>query len=130
MLGKIENGVFKTAPKKIMFDKKTVFNPTDETLEKLGYKKVVEMDCPDDGQHYTAEYVEDNDVIRQSWSTSQYWQTVDYGEAVENEIRKKYSVSAEFAILRQRDEKPEEYATYYAYCEECKAYVKSKKNLA
>jgi hypothetical protein len=53
-----------------------------------------------------------------------YWKSVDYEEAVDNEIRKKYSASAEFAILRQKEEKPDEYASYYAYCEECKAYVK------
>ena len=56
----------------------------------------------------------------------QYWQFVSYDEAVDREIRKRYSVSQEFAILRQRDEKPEEYEAYYAYCEECKAYVKQK----
>lgn len=56
----------------------------------------------------------------------QYWQSVSYDEAVDREIRKRYSVSQEFAILRQRDEKPEEYEAYYAYCEECKAYVKQK----
>ena len=55
-----------------------------------------------------------------------YWQTVDYGEAVHAEIRKKYTESQEFAILRQKDEKPEEYAAYYAYCEACKAYVREK----
>ena len=54
----------------------------------------------------------------------EYWKNVDYEEAVDNEIRKKYSASAEFAILRQKEEKPDEYASYYAYCEECKAYVK------
>lgn len=58
---------------------------------------------------------------------AEYWNTVNYSEAVDAEIRKKYSASQEFAILRQKDEKPEEYATYYAYCEECKEYVKSKK---
>lgn len=55
---------------------------------------------------------------------AEYWKTVDYAEAVNVEIRKRYSVSAEFAILRQRDEKPEEYAAYYAYCEECKEYCR------
>lgn len=54
-----------------------------------------------------------------------YWQSVNYDEAVDAEIRKRYSVSQEFSILRQKDEKPEEYAAYYAYCEECKAYVKA-----
>ena len=55
-----------------------------------------------------------------------YWQSVDYGEAVHAEIRKRYTESQEFALLRQRDEKPEEYAEYFAYCEECKNLVKAK----
>lgn len=59
----------------------------------------------------------------------QYWSTVSYDEAVNAEIRKKYSESQEFAILRQKDEKPEEYAVYYAYCENCKAYAKEKKTM-
>lgn len=57
----------------------------------------------------------------------EYWQSGSYDEAVDAQIRKRYSVSQEFAILRQRDEKPEEYAEYFAYCEECKAFVKAKK---
>lgn len=60
---------------------------------------------------------------------AEYWQTIDYEEAVNNEIRKKYSVSQEFAILRQKEEKPQEYQEYYNYCEECKAYAKSKKEV-
>jgi hypothetical protein len=56
-----------------------------------------------------------------------YWRNTPYDEAVNTEIRKQYSQSQEFAILRQKDEKPEEYARYYAYCENCKAFVKSKK---
>lgn len=60
----------------------------------------------------------------------EHWQNISYEEAVNEEIRKRYSESQEFAILRQKDEKPDEYASYYAYCESCKAYVKSKKNLS
>ena len=56
----------------------------------------------------------------------EYWKSVNYDEAVNTEIRKRYSESQEFAILRQREEKPEEFATYYAYCEECKSYVKER----
>ena len=59
----------------------------------------------------------------------EYWRNIPYADAVDAEIRKKYSQSDEFAILRQKDEKPEEYAAYYAYCEECKAYVKQKKGI-
>jgi hypothetical protein len=59
----------------------------------------------------------------------EYWENIPYDEAVDAEIRKRYSISQEFAILRQRDEKPDEYAEYFAYCEECKAFVKEKKSL-
>jgi hypothetical protein len=62
----------------------------------------------------------------QAQAEREYWRSVSYDEAVDAEIRKRYSVSQEFAILRQKDEKPEEYAEYYAYCEECKAIVKEK----
>lgn len=47
-----------------------------------------------------------------------------YELKVEIKIREKYSISQELAILRQRDSKPEEYAEYNAYCEECKAGAK------
>ena len=47
-----------------------------------------------------------------------------YGELVERLIRKKYNVSAELAILRQRDQKPIEFAEYNAYAEQCKAEAK------
>lgn len=58
---------------------------------------------------------------------AEYWQNVDYSEAVNAEIRKRYSESQEFAVLRQKDDKPNEYAAYFAYCEECKAFVRMKK---
>lgn len=63
----------------------------------------------------------------QERAEAEYWQSVDYDEAVNAEIRKRYSESQEFAILRQRDTKPTEYAEYNEYCEACKAYVKEKK---
>ena len=40
-------------------------------------------------------------------------------------IRKKYNVNQELAILRQRDTKPEEFAEYHKYVEQCKAQVKN-----
>ncbi len=57
----------------------------------------------------------------------EYWQSIPYDEAVNTEIRKRYSESQEFAILRQQEEKPQEYEQYYEYCEQCKAFVKQKK---
>lgn len=48
----------------------------------------------------------------------------EYSAKVEELIRGKYTLSDELAILRQRDEKPEEYSAYYAYAEECKVQAK------
>ena len=59
-----------------------------------------------------------------------YWRNTPYDDAVNIEIRKQYDESDEFAILRQKDEKPAEYAEYYTYCEQCKAYVKDKQKEA
>lgn len=47
-----------------------------------------------------------------------------YDELVEQLIRKKYSVSAELAILRQKDTKYVEFYDYNLYAEECKAKAK------
>ena len=51
-----------------------------------------------------------------------------YENAVNAAIREKYTLSQELAILRQRDTKPEEYAAYNEYCEECKAVAKTRYN--
>lgn len=67
------------------------------------------------------------EIAQQEQAEKEYWQSVSYDEAVNAKIRERYAESQEFAILRQKDEKPEEYAVYYAYCEECKAFVKFKK---
>lgn len=52
-----------------------------------------------------------------------------YESEVNERIREKYTLSQELAILRQRDTKPEEYAEYNAYCEQCKAQAKIKYNI-
>lgn len=48
----------------------------------------------------------------------------DYGNQVNDLIRRRYSLSEELGILRQKDEKPDEYRAYFAFCEECKAKAK------
>ena len=54
------------------------------------------------------------------------WEAI-YERVIEKKIRKKYSINAELAILRQRDTKPAEFAEYNAFVEQCKA--KAKKEL-
>lgn len=48
----------------------------------------------------------------------------DYYVMVEAYIREKYNFSAEFAILRQRDVKIDEFNEYYVYAEFCKNRAK------
>ena len=52
-------------------------------------------------------------------------QQMSYSTTVSSLIRKRYSVNDELAILRQRDSKPDEFAEYNTYCEQCKAKAKS-----
>lgn len=49
----------------------------------------------------------------------------EYSERVNALIRERYDESRELSILRQRDEKPTEFAEYYTYCEECKKLAKA-----
>lgn len=51
--------------------------------------------------------------------------TADYEAEVERLIRTRYSVSAELAILRQRDTKPDEFAAYNTFAETCKAEARA-----
>lgn len=48
-----------------------------------------------------------------------------YGDLVNQKIRIRYSLSEELALLRQKDEKPDEYAIYNAYVEQCKNDAKA-----
>lgn len=47
-----------------------------------------------------------------------------YDSLVESKIRKRYTVSQELSILRQKSRKPEEFAEYDAFAEQCKSEAK------
>lgn len=49
---------------------------------------------------------------------------ISYDELVEQLIRERYTLGQELATLRQRDAKPEEFAEYDSYAEQCKARAK------
>ena len=49
----------------------------------------------------------------------------EYSERVNALIRERYSDSEELSILRQRDEKPSQFAEYFAFCEQCKKRAKA-----
>lgn len=48
-----------------------------------------------------------------------------YENAIVEKIRQRYTIDQELAILRQRDSKPEEFAEYNAYVEQCKQEAKT-----
>ena len=43
-----------------------------------------------------------------------------YPKLVAELIRRKYDIEDELAIMRQKEDKPEEFAAYYSYAEACK----------
>jgi hypothetical protein len=49
---------------------------------------------------------------------------LDKSELIRSLVSQKYQVEDEIAILRQKDEKPEEYEEYNTYVENCKKLVK------
>lgn len=51
-----------------------------------------------------------------------------YEELIIEKIRERYTIDQELAILRQRDTKPEEFAEYNTYVENCKSQSKEELN--
>lgn len=99
----------------IKIENKQVFSTEDKFVHRIGtdtyFKRgtVLPADTVDD--------FEEVDEIPQ-------FTREDYEAEVERLIRERYSVSQELAILRQRDAKPEEFAAYNAFAEQCKASAK------
>lgn len=60
------------------------------------------------------------DYIEIDASIESYNKRQEYESKVEELIRKKYTVSQEFSVQRQKEKKPKEYDVYNSYCEECK----------
>ena len=71
ILGKLVNGALSYAPRKIIIDGKTIFNPGEELLKEQGYKEIRESDIPDDapdGKIYVSSYEDKGDYIEQVWT--------------------------------------------------------------
>lgn len=47
-----------------------------------------------------------------------------YESEIIRRIRRRYTVNQEFAVLRQRDTKPKEFAEYNDFVEKCKKEIK------
>lgn len=71
MLAKLIGGALSYAPKKIIIDGKTIFNPGEELLKEQGYKEIRESDIPDDapdGKIYVSSYEDKGGYIEQVWT--------------------------------------------------------------
>lgn len=70
MLGKIVGGAISYAPRKIIVDGKTIFNPGEELLKEQGYKDVELSEAPTVSTHTqqaVSSWQEQEDKIVQSW---------------------------------------------------------------
>lgn len=70
MLGKLVNGAISYAPRKIIIDGKTIFNPGEELLKEQGYKDVETSESPvvsTQTQQAVPSWTEQENKIVQSW---------------------------------------------------------------
>lgn len=70
ILGKLIGGALSYAPKKIIIDKKTIFNPKEELLKEQGYKDVETSEAPavsTQTQQAVPSWTEQENKIVQSW---------------------------------------------------------------
>lgn len=95
-----KNGREVIRPRSVVYNGCTYVPPTDEILIAAGYE------------------------IREVEIEESIVPVLSYEERVVQLIRERYTMDDELAILRQRDSKPEEFAEYNAYCEECKTKAK------
>ena len=71
MLAKLINGVLSYAPKKIIVDGKTIFNPGEELLKEQGYKELQTAEIPDDAPEnklYVSSWTDAGETIQQVWT--------------------------------------------------------------
>ena len=80
---------------------------------------------------YDTPYEQCTQADKDEWDNAHSRVEETYEQKVVRFIREKYNVNDEIAILRQRDSKPEEFAEYNSYCEDCKirAKAETKNNL-
>lgn len=84
---------------------------SEEDLKEIGKTKCFDMEA-----QTVIDYVKPEPTLEQKLAR--------YPILVEQYIREKYSLSAELAILRQKDSKPEEFEEYNTYAEACKVRAK------
>jgi hypothetical protein len=102
--------------------------------EVYGEKKAIEdgyeiIDIPDGYEDCVIEDFDSNGFNIEKYNArKQKENSINYEQLVVSKIRERYTIDQELAILRQRDTKPEEFAEYNDYVEQCKAEAKEEVN--
>lgn len=71
MYAKLISGTLRSAPKKVDYNGKTIFNPAEDVLLGMGYLPVTYTDMPTDasnGQHYESHWEQTDAEIVQIWT--------------------------------------------------------------
>ena len=71
ILAKLINGALSYAPRKIIVDGKTIFNPPEDALKAQGYKELQTTDMPDDAPEnklYVSSWTDAGETIQQVWT--------------------------------------------------------------
>ena len=71
MYAKLISGTLRSAPKKVDYNGKTIFNPPEDVLLELGYLPVTYTDMPTDapdGKHYESHWEQTDTEIVQVWT--------------------------------------------------------------
>lgn len=71
MYAKLMSGTLRSAPKKVDYNGKTIFNPTEEILLGMGYLPVTYTDMPrgaSNEQHYESHWEQTDTAIVQVWT--------------------------------------------------------------
>ena len=71
MYAKLISGTLRSAPKKVDYNGRTIFNPPEDVIMDLGYLPVTYTDMPTDapsGQHYESNWSQTDTEIVQVWS--------------------------------------------------------------
>lgn len=132
---KLENGQLIPAPGEVRQDGMVIMNPGAEILGPMGYKPLSYTERPEistPGNELREVYTDNGDRITVTWEefTPEPAPEPSYEDQVVALIRDRYTQDDENALNRQRKSKPEEFAEYFNYCEECKNTIKQKLGIA
>ena len=75
--------------------------------------------------------VKSSDIVSGQFDVNKYNERIrlasegKYAHKVSEMIRQQYAIDDELSLLRQKDVKPDEFAIYNEYCENCKQMIKN-----